>query len=267
MYPSDRKYTADHLWVRLDGSRATVGVTQYMMEALYELLIVLPTVGQSMESRQTCGEILGATDWVELVSPLTGKVTGINTALVDDPQPLCADPHGTWLIQFELTDTKQIGQLLMNADYERLLKAPPAPAPPVTKSPPKPAPKASPPPKAEVKPAPKAPAVPPAKPPAPARPGADTGAAAAAWITRLRGTSLTDSDASFDRHVFLARVCHHARQRSAIRVEGDHVVTRQHGRAVLFIAAVAQDVYGKLERNRQRSLCVAGARGLCARAP
>jgi hypothetical protein len=77
----------------------------------------------------------------------------------------------------------------MNADYERLLKAPPPPAIPVAKSPPKPAPKAPPPAKAEVKPAPKAPAVPPPKPLAPAPPAADPGAAAAAWITRLRGTA------------------------------------------------------------------------------
>jgi len=94
MYPSDRRYTADHLWVRLDGPRATVGVTQYMMEALCPVqCIELPTVGQSLESRQTCDGIEGAKAMLELVSPLAGRVAGINTDLVDNPQPLCADPH------------------------------------------------------------------------------------------------------------------------------------------------------------------------------
>ncbi|MET0165012.1 MAG: hypothetical protein ABW318_08425 [Vicinamibacterales bacterium] len=200
MYPSDRKYTADHCWVRIEGSRATVGVTQHLTQALCPIVHVeLPAAGHSLESRQACGEIESQKAVTELVSPLSGRVTGINNDLIKQPESLCADPHVIWLIRFELTNANQVAQLLTNVEYERLLETP-APAQPAAKSQPKPAPKAASPPKPEAKPQPKAPAAATSSPSPPAPKATDANELAVqSWIKRLRGTSLSHNDAAFDR--------------------------------------------------------------------
>jgi glycine cleavage system H protein len=122
--PSDLKYTKDHEWARQQGNVVVVGVTQHAQEALGDVVYVeLPKVGTSITSGKQFGVIESTKAVSELFAPVTGKVVKVNDALSDKPDTVNADPYGAgWIIEVELSDTKQLDGLLSADAYADLLK-------------------------------------------------------------------------------------------------------------------------------------------------
>ncbi|GAB3127870.1 glycine cleavage system protein GcvH [Glaciibacter psychrotolerans] len=113
-------YTAEHEWLDLDGSVATVGITAYAAEKLGDVVFVeLPAVGSAVASGTVVGEIESTKSVGELFAPVTGTVTEINDAVVDAPELVNSDPFGTgWLIKVSYTD---LPPLLSYAEYTALV--------------------------------------------------------------------------------------------------------------------------------------------------
>ncbi len=114
------KFTQDHLWVRVDGRRAQVGVSEYGQGALGEVIgVELPEVGDEMEKGEPFGELESVRTVSELIAPVTGTVTAINPELEDQPTIVNEDPyHGGWLVELELANEDEIEGLMDTDEYE-----------------------------------------------------------------------------------------------------------------------------------------------------
>jgi len=123
MYPSDRRYTKDHEWVILSGTRGRVGITDYAQKQLGDVVFVeLPDAGRAVAQGQAAGSIESVKAVSELYSPVSGKVAEVNPAVVSKPELVNTDPHGTWLIIVELSNPKEVDTLLTNVQYAELVK-------------------------------------------------------------------------------------------------------------------------------------------------
>ncbi|TFD24294.1 glycine cleavage system protein GcvH [Cryobacterium sp. TMS1-13-1] len=118
--PSELKYTAEHEWVLVDGSVATVGITAYAAEKLGDVVFVeLPGVGSTVASGTVVGEIESTKSVGELFAPVNGTVTETNDAVVDSPELVNSDPFGAgWLIKVEF---ETLPTLLSFAEYSALI--------------------------------------------------------------------------------------------------------------------------------------------------
>jgi glycine cleavage system H protein len=121
MYPSDLKYTKDHEWVRLDGQDARVGITDYAQKQLGDVVYLeLPEIGRTLNKGDVFGTIESVKAVSELYSPVTGEVAEINTALVEKPEGVNADPHNAWMIVVRVADSADQPDLLDARQYTEL---------------------------------------------------------------------------------------------------------------------------------------------------
>jgi glycine cleavage system H protein len=121
-YPAEYKYTKEHEWINIDGSKGTVGITDYAQNSLGDIVFVdLPKVGDAVKA----GEIFGSVESVkavsDLYSPVTGTVTEINEALKDAPEKINADANATWMLKVDVSDAAEVNGLLSAADYEKFV--------------------------------------------------------------------------------------------------------------------------------------------------
>lgn len=123
MYPSDVQYTKDHEWIRVTGSTAEVGITDYAQKALGDVVYVdLPEVGRVVAAGQAFGTIESVKAVSELFAPMSGTITEVNAALTDHPEAVNANPHDTWLIRVAVSDPSETAGLLDSAQYEALVR-------------------------------------------------------------------------------------------------------------------------------------------------
>jgi glycine cleavage system H protein len=122
-FPKDLKYTKDHEWARISGKTVVVGVTSHAQEALGDVVYVeLPKVGATLESGAAFGVIESTKAVSELFAPVSGRVVKVNDALSDNPSTVNTDPYQAgWIVEVELSDTKQLDGLMDAGAYEKLL--------------------------------------------------------------------------------------------------------------------------------------------------
>ena len=93
--PEDLLYTADHEWVRIDGDRARVGITDFAQDALGDVVYVgLPNVGDEVSAGGVCGEVESTKSVSEIYAPITGTIVEVNSAVADTPEQVNEDPYG-----------------------------------------------------------------------------------------------------------------------------------------------------------------------------
>lgn len=122
--PVDLKYTQDHEWIRVEGSTATVGITDWAQGELGDIVFVeLPQVGDDVDQKGTFGTIEAVKAVSDLYSPVSGKVTEINVVLESDPMVINRDPYGEgWMIKIEVSKTGELESLLDAAAYSEHVK-------------------------------------------------------------------------------------------------------------------------------------------------
>jgi glycine cleavage system H protein len=114
------KFTEDHLWVRVSGKRAQVGLSDYFQDELGEILTVeLPDVGDVVERGESFGEIESVTTVTDLLAPVSGTISATNSELDDNPALVNEDPyHEGWLLEIELSDKMELEELMDPDEYE-----------------------------------------------------------------------------------------------------------------------------------------------------
>jgi glycine cleavage system H protein len=114
------QYTAEHEWVLVDGTVATVGITAYAAEKLGDVVYVdLPAVGSAVAEGKVVGEIESTKSVGELFAPVDGTVVEANDAVVTSPELVNTDPFGEgWLIRVEFT---ALPELLTFDEYSKLV--------------------------------------------------------------------------------------------------------------------------------------------------
>jgi glycine cleavage system H protein len=120
--PADLRYSEEHEWVRVEGTRVRIGITDYAQDALGDIVFVdLPDVGSEIDAGGALGEIESTKSVSELYAPVAGTVTAVNDALTGGPEVINRDPYGDgWICELELAPGADPAGLLDAAAYEAL---------------------------------------------------------------------------------------------------------------------------------------------------
>jgi glycine cleavage system H protein len=117
------KFSRDHLWVRVDGGRATIGFSDHGQGELGEIQAVdLPAVGDRIEKGEAFGELESSRTVTDLVAPVSGVVSAVNGELEGNPSLVNEDPHHDgWLVEINLEDDDDLEDLMDAEEYEALV--------------------------------------------------------------------------------------------------------------------------------------------------
>jgi glycine cleavage system H protein len=124
-FPAELKYTKDHEWVRIEGSEAYIGITEFAQGELGDIVYVdIPTKGKEVNKEDVFGTVEAVKTVSDLFMPLTGTVEGINPALDSQPELVNSDPYGEgWMVKISIKDASEIDGLLSADAYKTLVSA------------------------------------------------------------------------------------------------------------------------------------------------
>jgi glycine cleavage system H protein len=124
-FPEELRYSAEHEWVRVEGDRGIVGITDYAQDALGDVVYVqLPDVGLNVIANAAIAEIESTKSVSEVYAPVTGTVVEVNGSLDDAPEQLNSDPYGAgWIFVVELADASEVDALMDATAYRALVEA------------------------------------------------------------------------------------------------------------------------------------------------
>jgi len=121
--PKDNLYTRDHEWVRIEGNKAEVGITDHAQKALGDIVFVeLPDLEDEIQSGDEFGSIESVKTVTSLFMPVSGRIIAVNTELKDSPELIneeCYDEG--WVIRLELSNPDESAELLSSKNYEEFL--------------------------------------------------------------------------------------------------------------------------------------------------
>ena len=122
--PDELRSTAEHEWVAINGSVASVGITDYAQQALGDVVYVsVPAPGTRVTAGEPCGEVESTKSVSDIYSPVDGEVSEVNPDLEDDPALVNSDPYGAgWLMKIQLDDPDNESGLLSADEYADLTK-------------------------------------------------------------------------------------------------------------------------------------------------
>jgi glycine cleavage system H protein len=123
-FPEELRYTKEHEWVRLEGTRARVGITDFAQDALGDVVYVdLPEVGARVEAEQPLGEVESTKSVSDVYTPLSGTIAERNPLVDDRPELVNEAPYGDgWLVTIDLEDASAFDGLLDAAAYRSLIE-------------------------------------------------------------------------------------------------------------------------------------------------
>ena len=123
--PSDLKYSKDHEWIKVDGDKAIIGITDFAQRELGDIVYVeIESVGEELEEQSVFGTVEAVKTVSDLFMPLNGEVLEFNTALEDTPEAVNEDPYESgWMIKIRIQNPDQLNVLLNADQYKSLIDA------------------------------------------------------------------------------------------------------------------------------------------------
>lgn len=122
--PDDLKYSSDHEWIRVDGNRITIGITDYAQDALGDVVFVqVPDQGAAVAAGQSISEVESTKSVSDIYAPIAGTIAEVNGDLESTPEQLNSDPYGDgWICVIEVSDPAAVEGLLDSAAYQKLIE-------------------------------------------------------------------------------------------------------------------------------------------------
>lgn len=122
MRPKEYKYTDSHEWVKVEGNVATIGITDFAVKQLTDLVFVeLPPAGEEVEVGEPFGEVESVKAVEELISPINGKVIEVNDELPENLDLLGESPFEKgWMVKVEMSDTAPLDDLMSLEEYNKI---------------------------------------------------------------------------------------------------------------------------------------------------
>lgn len=118
------KYLPTHKYARIEGNEAYIGISPYAAHQLGNVVYVdMPEVDDTLVKDEEFGAIESVKAASDLFAPLSGTVTEVNEALVDNPRLVSDDPMKNWIIKIEISDPKEVEQLLDQEAYDAICDA------------------------------------------------------------------------------------------------------------------------------------------------
>ncbi len=120
---SDLRYSEDHEWVRVEGSVAVIGITDFAQSQLGDIVFVdVPTLGESLDRNEVFGSIEAVKTVSDAFLPVSGNIVEFNESLNDDPSLVNKDPYGAgWMVKVEMTNPAEVSELLDAGQYKALV--------------------------------------------------------------------------------------------------------------------------------------------------
>jgi glycine cleavage system H protein len=124
-FPSELKYTKDHEWIRVEGSDAYIGITEFAQHELGDIVYVdISSKGKEVAKEEVFGTVEAVKTVSDLFMPLTGTVNETNPALDSQPELVNTDPYGQgWMVKISIKDASEIAGLLSADAYQSLVGA------------------------------------------------------------------------------------------------------------------------------------------------
>ena len=118
-FPEELKYSKEHIWVRVEGDRAVIGLTDYAQQELGAISILeLPEVGDDLEQDDSFGSVEARKTVAELYAPVSGPVLEVNKEVLDAPTLVNDDPYDDgWLVVVEIVTPEELSSLMTMDDY------------------------------------------------------------------------------------------------------------------------------------------------------
>lgn len=123
-FPEGLRYTSEHEWLRVEGSTAVVGVTDFAQDSLGDVVYVgLPEVGTEVEAAGACGEVESTKSVSDIYAPVAGEVSAVNEELAEQPELVNSDPYGRgWILVIEMRDPGAADDLMDAGAYRALVE-------------------------------------------------------------------------------------------------------------------------------------------------
>jgi len=121
--PQDLKYTKDHEWIKIEGSTATIGITDFAQNELGDIVYVdISSVGQEVNQHEVFGTVEAVKTVSDLFMPISGKVIEFNKSLESAPEKVNSDPYGEgWMVKISIKNAGEVSGLLSVDQYKELI--------------------------------------------------------------------------------------------------------------------------------------------------
>jgi glycine cleavage system H protein len=122
--PDDLRYSSDHEWIRVDGTKVRIGITDYAQDALGDVVFVqVPEVGAEVTAGSGISEVESTKSVSDIYAPVPGTIVEVNDDLDARPEQVNADPYGDgWICTIEVTDPGALDALMDAEAYRKLIE-------------------------------------------------------------------------------------------------------------------------------------------------
>ncbi|AST56564.1 glycine cleavage system h protein [Thermoanaerobacterium thermosaccharolyticum] len=116
-------YSKNHEWVKVEGDKAYVGITDYAQHSLGDIVYAeLPEVDTFLNAGDTLGTVESVKAASDVYCPISGRVIEVNQSVADDPSLLNSDPYENWMICVEMNDPSELDELMSPEEYSDFCK-------------------------------------------------------------------------------------------------------------------------------------------------
>lgn len=116
-------YSKNHEWVKVEGDKAYVGITDYAQHSLGDIVYAeLPEVDTFLNAGDTLGTVESVKAASDVYCPISGRVIDVNQSVADDPSLLNSDPYENWMICVEMNDPSELDELMSPEEYSDFCK-------------------------------------------------------------------------------------------------------------------------------------------------
>ncbi len=122
-FPAELRYTKDHEWIKLDGTTATIGITDFAQGELGDIVYLdINTVGNSLAAEAVFGTVEAVKTVSDLFLPMAGTIAEVNPALSANPELVNSDPYGAgWMVKVTVNNAADFEHLLTSEAYAQLV--------------------------------------------------------------------------------------------------------------------------------------------------
>jgi glycine cleavage system H protein len=122
-FPAELRYTKDHEWIKLEGTTATIGITDFAQSELGDIVYLdINTVGKSLAAEAVFGTVEAVKTVSDLFLPMAGTINEVNPALASNPELVNTDPYGAgWMVKVTVNNAADFEQLLTSEAYAKLV--------------------------------------------------------------------------------------------------------------------------------------------------
>ena len=121
--PKELRYTEEHEWVKTEGEKVRIGITDFAQEELGDIVFVeLPEVGSTVSADEPFGSVESVKTVSELYAPVSGKIIEINEELIENPEYVNESAYDkAWMIVIEPSDMSELKKLMTAEQYEEMI--------------------------------------------------------------------------------------------------------------------------------------------------